>query len=112
MHYPKLRSINGQFKDAHRAIIERKLGRALKSNEWIHHKNGNKRDYDYDNLEICSPGEHMKIHNQLGARQPKLNQLQVEIIKVLYLNSRLSCRILAKHFGIGKSTISRIVCRS
>ena len=49
---------------AHRAIMESHLGRALKSGEVVHHKDGNKRNNSIDNLQLfSSQSEHVRWHH-------------------------------------------------
>ncbi len=46
----------------HRVVMENYIGRPLFSWEIVHHKDGNKRNNDINNLEIMSQGEHATEH--------------------------------------------------
>lgn len=56
-------TVNGQTVQMHRLIMERKLGRKLKRNEYVHHKNERKTDNDDSNLELQTPLEHNRHHH-------------------------------------------------
>lgn len=62
-HY-KQKQINGKHIDEHRYIMEQHLGRKLLRNEYVHHKNGDKKDNRIENLEIMTPQEHNKEHKE------------------------------------------------
>lgn len=46
----------------HRLVAEKKIGRFLKENELVHHKDGDKKNNSEENLEVMSRSEHMKLH--------------------------------------------------
>lgn len=48
----------------HRLVMEAHLGRWLETNEVVHHINEVKTDNRLHNLFLCSPEEHVAIHNR------------------------------------------------
>lgn len=60
--YYRCRKRNGIKQDLHRAIMEEHLGRKLKSDEVVHHINGDKRDNRIGNLQVMTLSEHSRIH--------------------------------------------------
>lgn len=48
----------------HRYVVECALGRYLESSEVVHHINEVKTDNRIGNLYLCSPEEHVRIHNR------------------------------------------------
>jgi len=51
--YPQM-SVDGRTVAIHRHVMEKKLGRKLLPKETVHHKDGNRQNYDEENLELWS----------------------------------------------------------
>lgn len=47
----------------HRLVMERYLGRRLRSDEHVHHRDGNRQNNDLSNLEVLSNAEHQRMHD-------------------------------------------------
>ena len=66
MKYPyKTLYVDGVKIDEHRYIIQEHIGRKLNRYEFVHHKNGNKKDNRIENLEIMDCHQHAIEHNQI-----------------------------------------------
>ena len=50
---------------ANRWIMEQELGRKLKPDEQVHHKNGDPLDNRLENLEVLTVKQHMCLHKQI-----------------------------------------------
>lgn len=54
--------ISGKFVLEHRYLLEQHLGRSLREDEYVHHKNGDRTDNRITNLQIMSNSEHSSKH--------------------------------------------------
>lgn len=54
----------------HRLVMEKKLGRYLRPDEIVHHRDGNVQNNTEDNLELMSQSDHMKLEITRIKRDP------------------------------------------
>jgi len=47
----------------HRVVASKKIGRPLRSNEVVHHRDGNKRNNSPKNLQVMSRAQHWKCYH-------------------------------------------------
>lgn len=66
-HYRQVR-VDGVTVGAHRAIMAERIGRPLRRDEHVHHRNHNKNDNRLENLQLMSAAEHMQMHAVERAR--------------------------------------------
>ena len=62
-------SLRGKDIYEHRYVMERHLGRPLRTNEHVHHKDGNKTNNRLSNLIIAAPQQHGRLHRKTHCAQ-------------------------------------------
>ena len=118
--------VDGKKKDLHRHLMEQKVGRKLRFNEVVHHKDGNKLNNDIDNLEVISRSRHSRMH-RLGQKcsdefKEKMrakgiefmpNKLTADQVKEIIAAHRTGTRQadLARSYKVNKTTICDIINR-
>jgi hypothetical protein len=107
--------------------MEQYLGRKLKSNEVVHHIDGDKFNNDLSNLQLMTREEHSRLHQigkevsietknklseiQKGKAKKKCSKLsddEVLEIKKLLEDNDLSHRKIAKQFSVNHTTIDNL----
>lgn len=62
--HPNANKNNGKYIYEHRLVMSNMLGRPLRPDEVVHHKNGVRSDNRPENLELHLNGEHVSSHYQ------------------------------------------------
>lgn len=63
--------VNSAKQRVHRQVVERFVGRKLRSDEVVHHKDLDKRNNDISNLKVMTASEHGKLHASIRASKWK-----------------------------------------
>lgn len=69
--------VAGKTKQLHRHLMEQHIGRPLRADEHVHHKDGNRYNNALDNLELKAGLKHIQDHADLRAVHPKTKQCKV-----------------------------------
>ena len=66
--------------------MERHLGRKLRSDEEVHHIDGNRQNNKLKNLMVCSRQEHARIHKEqrMKIKENEINEKKTRKNKVFY----------------------------
>jgi hypothetical protein len=97
----------GKWRDQHRVIMEKVLGRPLRKDEIVHHINGDFRDNRVENLVITTPAEHTQMHHggELS-KYAKLNNRKIKMIRWA-VRKGWSLAMLAKCYGVHRTVLGK-----
>ena len=99
----------------HVMIAEKMIGRRLKHNEIVHHKNGVKTDNRPENLEVMDRGQHTILHH-LGNKRSIETTKKISASKTIKFDEETMLKLyqkgmlqkdIAKDLGVSAMTISR-----
>jgi hypothetical protein len=112
MKYYKTVQVNKKQLRVHRVVMESHIGRKLKMNEIVHHKDGDKFNNDISNLEIKTRSEHAKTHidNLKTARDKntKYNYNDV-LLEKLYTGENYPARKISEITGLPIYSINHYI---
>jgi len=91
---------NGVLEREHRLIMKDLLGRKLRSNEVVHHIDGNITNNDPNNLEVMTRADHISLHHK-GEGHPNAILSDEDVVRMIELrHSGVLTKVIAKQFGI------------
>lgn len=103
--------LNGKHFRVHRLVAEAYLPNP-ENKPQVNHKDGNKLNNNVENLEWCTQienSDHARKNNLTNIGWGYINSQQREEILNKYNTGEYTQRQLAKEYGVGKTTIGKII---
>lgn len=82
----------------HRLIMSNHIGRELKINEDVHHKNENKSDNRIENLELLSHGEHTTLHHKKELKDKCMSLVKCGYCSIEFYKRNNQLKITKRNF--------------
>jgi len=102
-------TIDGKLKVVARHVMEQHLGRALLTEEIVHHIDENPFNNEISNLQIVSRAEHKRIHDEIGKSTRFKHLHSLDSVEILELFKTKTCTEIAQAKGCSYKTITRLI---
>jgi hypothetical protein len=107
---PKGHPSKGRYIFLHRLVIEKKIGRYLRQEERVHHRDGNKQNNAEENLELfANQSDHAKRGVIEGRKYKQL--WDEEWLRKEYLIKKRACSDIAKQVHCREGTVRNVLIR-
>jgi len=101
--------LGGRKRPIHRLVMEKKLGRPLRSDEIVRHLDGNLLNNDARNLVIVSREEHFRLSMAIEVREPWSEEEKDDAVR-LYCEG-MTIDEVARSLGRSYSATRRLLAR-
>lgn len=106
----QIRCRDGSKTYYYRAVVEAHLGRHLRSEEKVHHINGDSADDRFENLTVIAHGDHMRLHLK-GVPNRHISDEEIDRRVDLY-RSGLTLHQVADRCGVSHESVRNTLIRA